>query len=253
MNNPGMTEVLYSIILVIISIAISKFWKIEVEKDIAIGSLRSFIQLVAVGYALNFIFDLQSIWMIIVALMIMILVGAQAASSKVKVIKTPFLLISIAMLFGSFITIGMMASLKIIVFEARYIIPLGGMIIGNSMNAAALSVNRITSDIISNKLAVETSLSLGKSWRISSSKYIRAAVTTGMISILNSMKTVGLVALPGAMTGMILAGADPLDAVLLQIIVMNMLLFACAITSVFVVELTVRQLFTINHQLKIAE
>ncbi len=64
------------------------------------------------------------------------------------------------------------------------------------------------------------------------------------------MKTVGLVALPGAMTGMILAGADPLDAVLLQIIVMYMILMAVAVTSVVVVELTVRQLFTPNHQLK---
>ncbi len=96
-----------------------------------------------------------------------------------------------------------MALLKIITFEARYIIPLGGMVIGNSMNAAALSINRITSDILSNKLPIETALSLGKSWRVSSALYIRNAVTTGMISILNSMKTVGLVALPGAMTGMI--------------------------------------------------
>ncbi len=76
MNNPGMTEVLFSLIMVAISIAISRFWKIEVEKDIAIGSIRSFIQLVAVGYALNFIFDLESIWLIIATLLIMSLVGA---------------------------------------------------------------------------------------------------------------------------------------------------------------------------------
>ena len=71
-----------------------------------------------------------------------------------------------------------------------------------------------------------------------------------MIAIVNNMKTVGLVALPGAMTGMILAGADPLDAVFLQIIVMYMILMAVAVTSVVVVELTVHQLFTPNHQLK---
>jgi len=250
MNNPGMTEVLLSLILVAISIAISRFWKINVEKDIAIGSVRSFVQLVAVGYALNFIFDLESIWLIIATLLVMSLVGAQAASSRVTKIKSPFVLISFSILFGSFVTIGLMALLKIITFEARYIIPLGGMVIGNSMNAAALSINRITSDIHSNKLPIETALSLGKSWRESSALYIRNSSTTGMIAILNNMKTVGLVALPGAMTGMILAGADPLDAVFLQIIVMYMILMAVAVTSVVVVELTVHQLFTPNHQLK---
>lgn len=250
MNNPGITEVLFSLILVAISISISRFWKIEVEKDIAIGSIRSFIQLIAVGYALNFIFDLHSLWMIIATLVVMALVGAQAAMNRVKKINSPFLLISCSMMFGSFFTIGLMAVLHIITFEARYIIPLGGMVIGNSMNAAALSINRITSDIHSNRHAVETALSLGKSWRTASLMYFRNAVTTGMIAILNNMKTVGLVALPGAMTGMILAGADPLDAVLLQIIVMYMILTSNLVTSVVVVELTVRQLFTPNHQLK---
>jgi len=250
MNSPGMTEVLLSLVLVAISLAVSRFWKIDLEKDIAIGSIRSFIQLIAVGYALNFIFDLESLWLILATLLVMALVGAQAASSKVKEIKSPFLLILCSILFGSFVTIGLMAVLKIISFDARYIIPLGGMIIGNSMNAAALSINRITSDIPSNRLAVETGLSLGKTWRVATASYIKASVTTGMISILNSMKTVGLVALPGAMTGMILAGADPLDAVLLQIIVMYMILMAVALTSVTVTELTVRQLFTTDHQMK---
>ncbi len=188
--------------------------------------------------------------MILGTLLIMILVGAQAASSKVVNIKSPFLLIILSMLFGSFVTIGLMAVLQIISFEARYIIPLGGMIIGNSMNASALAINRISSDIRSNRHAVETALALGKSWRSASSKYFREAVVTGMIAILNSMKTVGLVALPGAMTGMILAGADPLDAVLLQIIVMYMILMAVAVTSVVIVDLTIRQFFTQNHQMK---
>lgn len=250
MNNPGMTEVLFSLIMVLIVLAISRFWKIDAEKDIAIGTIRSFVQLIAVGYALNFIFDLESIWMIIATLLIMSLVGAQAASGRVKKINSPFILISFSILFGSFLTIGLMAALQIITFEARYIIPLGGMVIGNSMNAAALSINRISSDILSNRHAVETALSLGKNWRSASAVYFRAAVTTGMISILNTMKTVGLVVLPGAMTGMILAGADPLDAVLLQIIVMYMILMANAVTSVVVVELTVRQLFTQNQQMK---
>ena len=250
MTAPGYTEVFLSLLLVGFAIGISRFWKLDVAKDMALGSVRAFIQLVAVGYALNFIFDMKSVWLILLAIVIMIVVGAQTASSKVKNIKGSFTLVLFAMSSGSLLTIGLMIAFDIISFEARYVIPLSGMIIGNSMNASALTIDRICSDVTSNKLALETSLALGKSWRAASKKYIKASTVTGMISIINAMKTIGIVALPGAMTGMILAGADPLDAVLLQIIVMYMLLFAVAVTSVLTVEMTVRRFFTANDQLK---
>jgi putative ABC transport system permease protein len=250
MNNPGFTEVFLSLLLVALSIGIARYWKIPVAKDMALGSVRAFVQLVAVGYALNFIFDLQNNWLIVAALLIMISVGAQAASSRVKKIENSFWIVFVSMLAGSAITIALMVAFQIVSFEARYIIPLGGMIIGNSMNSSALTIERIASDIESNQLGIETSLALGKSWRYAVRKYIRDSATAGMLSILNFMKTVGIVALPGAMTGMILAGADPLEAVLLQIIVAYMLLSAVAITSVATVELTIRKFFTPAHQLK---
>jgi putative ABC transport system permease protein len=251
MTSPGYLEVFLSLILVALSIIISRVWKIPVAKDLAFGSVRAFIQLVAVGYALEVIFDLQSAWLIILAILIMIVVGAQAASSRVKKVDKAFLVTLSSMLIGSLVTIGLMLAFKIISFEAKYIIPLGGMIIGNSMNASALTIDRLYSDIISNRPALESSLALGKSWRESSAKYIRNSATAGMISILNFMKTVGIVALPGAMTGMILAGAKPLDAVLLQIIVAYMLMMSVVLTSVVTVEITIRKFFNRCHQLTV--
>lgn len=250
MNNPGFTEVFLSLLLVALSIGIAKYWKIPVAKDMAIGSVRAFVQLVAVGYALQFIFGLKNDWLVVAALLVMILVGAQAGSSRVKKIENSFWIVFVSMLAGSAITIALMIAFQIVSFEARYIIPLGGMIIGNSMNSSALTIERIASDISNNQLGIETSLALGKSWRYAVRKYIRDSATAGMLSILNFMKTVGIVALPGAMTGMILAGADPLEAVLLQIIVAYMLLSAVAITSVATVELTIRKFFTPAHQLR---
>jgi len=250
MNTPGFTEVFISLILVVLAIVITRYWRIPTAKDMALGSVRAFIQLVAVGYALKYIFDLQSIPLIMLTLLVMIIVGAQAASSRVKKLKGAFLLTFTAILTGSVVTMALMVLFKIISLEARYIIPLGGMIIGNSMNASALTIDRLASDIRSNHLAIETSLSLGKSWRTASIKYTRNAATAGMISVLNFMKTVGIVVLPGAMTGMILAGAEPFEAVLLQIIVAYMLLSAVTITSIVSVELTVRKFFTSFHQLR---
>lgn len=249
MNTPGFTEVFISFILVVVAVIIGRFWKLPVTKDISIGSVRAFIQLVAVGYALQYIFALESIWMILLTYLVMLTVGAQAGSSRVKNIKGSFTISFIAMLIGAFITLGSMLLFRIIELEARYIIPLGGMLIGNCMNVCALSIDRLGSDVKNNRQAVETSLALGKSWRIASSKYIKSAITTGMLSVMNFMKTVGIVALPGAMTGMILAGADPLKAVLIQIIVVYMLLMAVTLTSVVAVELTVRRFFSKDHQL----
>ncbi len=250
MKSAGITEVLLALILVIISIGVAKWWRIPVAKDMALGSVRTFVQLIAVGYALELIFDLESLWLIALAILIMMTVGAHAASSRIKRSEGVFPVTFAAMIVGSLFTLAAMLLLDIIPLEARYVIPLAGMIISNSMNASALAIDRLVSDIKGNRPAIETALSLGKSWRVASARFQRDAATTGMISILNFMKTVGIVALPGAMTGMILGGAEPLEAVLLQVIVAYMLLSSVTITSVVSVELTVRKFFTPFHQLR---
>jgi putative ABC transport system permease protein len=179
----------------------------------------------------------------------MITVGAHAASGRVKGLKRAFPITFFAMLISSAVTLAVMLGLGIVPLEARFVIPLAGMIIGNAMNAAALTASRIVADLKAHALAVETALALGKSWREASRTYQREAATAGMLSMLNFMKTVGIVALPGAMTGMILAGAEPMQAVLFQFIVGAMLLGAVSITSVVALELTVRRFFSTEHQL----
>lgn len=245
----GYTQILLSLLMIAIALGVTFWWRIPVQKDMAWGSVRAFVQLIAVGYALKFIFDLKSLWLIFGAILIMITVGAYTATNKVKFLKGAFLITFSAIAAGSTVTLGLMLLLGIVTLDAQYVIPLAGMIVGNSMNAAALTTNRIGSDLKQNTLAIETSLALGYTWREASRPYQREAATAGMISMLNFLKTVGIVALPGAMTGMILAGAEPLQAVLLQFIVGAMLLCAVSITSILALELTVRKFFTSQHQL----
>ena len=250
MSGPTFVQVALALVLVVIAIIVSRYWKLGLTKDMSVGTVRSFIQLVAVGYALEFIFDLDTWWMITATILIMMTIGAYTSVDRVKNIGRAFPIAWFAMGAGSLITIAVMVAVDIIPFNSRYVIPLGGMIISNAMNASALAMTRLTSDIRNNALAIETSLALGKSWREASRGFQREAATAGMLSILNFMKTVGIVALPGAMTGMILGGAEPLEAVLLQIIVAYMLLSAVTITSIVAVELTIRRFFTSHHQLK---
>lgn len=249
-SGPTFVQVALALVLVVIAIIVSRYWKLGLTKDMSVGTVRSFIQLVAVGYALEFIFDLDTWWMITATILIMMTIGAYTSVDRVRNIGRAFPIAWFAMGAGSLITIAVMVAVDIIPFNSRYVIPLGGMIISNAMNASALAMTRLTSDIRTNALAIETSLALGKSWREASRGFQREAATAGMLSILNFMKTVGIVALPGAMTGMILGGAEPLEAVLLQIIVAYMLLSAVTITSIVAVELTIRRFFTGHHQLK---
>ena len=243
-------NVLISLILAAVALGIGFFWKIPVQKNMTVGIIRSFIQLIAVGYALKYVFDLESKLLITAVIIVMIVVAAHAARSLTKKVQGAFTISFVSIGVGSLVTLSLMLLLKIINFEARFIIPLSGMIISNAMNAASLAINRISSDIGSNRLAIETALSLGKNKRESCSSFQKNAMVAGMTSILNFLKTVGIVALPGAMTGMILAGASPVEAVLWQLIVAYMLLSSVTISSIIAVELTMMRYFTPYHQLK---
>ncbi len=248
MIQTGYFQVLMAVVLAALAFVLARWKSIPVEKEIGFGTVRSFVQLIAVGYALEFIFDSDSTWLVVLAVAVMLLVGAYTAGQRAEHFKNGFPIALIALAAGSLVTLGLMLALKIISTDARYIIPLAGMIISNSMNGSAIAFNRIGSDLKSNRLAIETSLSLGKSWKEASRKYYRDAVKAGMISILNFMKTAGIVALPGAMTGMILAGVSPLTAVLIQIIVAYMLLSSVTIAAIISVELAIRRFFNAAEQ-----
>ncbi|UCD18280.1 MAG: iron export ABC transporter permease subunit FetB [Candidatus Zixiibacteriota bacterium] len=248
MIETGYAQVLAAVLLAVLAIVLAKIKSIPVEKEIAFGTVRSFVQLVAVGYALEFIFSSRSFWLVMLSVGVMIMVGAHTAANRARHFRGGFIIAFVSMTAASLVTLGVMLALDIIRTEARYIIPLAGMIISNSMNASAVTFDRIGSDLKSNRLAVETALALGKTWRQASMRFYRDAVRAGMISILNFMKTVGIVALPGAMTGMILAGASPLEAVLIQVVVAYMLISAVTIASIIAGEMAVRRFFNAAEQ-----
>ncbi|MBN2225984.1 MAG: iron export ABC transporter permease subunit FetB [candidate division Zixibacteria bacterium] len=248
MIETGYMQVLAAAALAVLAIVLAKVKAIPVGKEIAFGTVRSFVQLVAVGYALEFIFNTKSFWLVALSVAVMTVVGAYTAAQRAKHFTGGFFIALISISAGSLVTLGLMLALRIITPEARYIIPLAGMIISNTMNAGAVTFDRISSDLKDHRLAVETALALGKTWRQASLRFYRNAVKAGMISILNFMKTVGIVALPGAMTGMILAGASPLEAVLIQVIVGYMLISSVSIASILAGEMAIRRFFNAAEQ-----
>lgn len=133
--------------------------------------------------------------------------------------------------------------------EARTVVPLAGMMIGNSMVATVLAGRRVVGELRDNRREVEARLALGHPWRDAARPYVRAGLREALLPQIEQTKAVGLVILPGAMTGLILAGVDAVDAVQIQLAVMYLILGSVA-TSVTVVGLGLtRRLFTPDHRL----
>jgi putative ABC transport system permease protein len=242
-------RILGALVLVGLAVAISRWQKVELEKDMLVAVARSFVQLVAIGYALNFIFDSQSLAWIAIVVGVMILVAGMTAGRRGKNVPHSRLVATISITAGAVLTLGLLVLLQVFPFGPRYIIPIAGMIVGNSMNVCSLVMARLRDDLRSQRAQVEAALALGATSRQAGRNQLRRALTTGMTPMVDNTKTVGLISLPGAMTGMILAGASPLEAVQLQIIVMYMLIGAVAFSGLTAAFLTYYQFFTRAHQL----
>ena len=134
-------------------------------------------------------------------------------------------------------------------YSPQYLIPLAGMMLGNSMNTAALTGERLVSLIEQNRLAVETHLCLGATPKQAIATHRRDAIRIGLIPILNQMLVVGLVSLPGMFTGQVLAGAEPLNAASYQILILFASAFSNLLAALWVTEGVFRRCFNTSAQL----
>ena len=175
------------------------------------------------------------------------------AGSRAKGIPHGGWLATAAIVVAGVLTLGVLIVLQVFPFTPRYIIPIAGMIIGNSMVVTGLVMSSLRDALMQQRLEVETALALGATPKQAAAGQLRRALATGMTPIIDNTKTVGLVALPGAMTGMLIAGAEPLAAVQLQIIVMYMLVGASAVAGLTAAYLCFRQFFSGSQQLQIPQ
>jgi putative ABC transport system permease protein len=247
-----LTRIAASMVFVLIAAGISRWQQTDLEKDLVISTVRSFVQLVAIGFALELIFEQDHPAWTVLLLVVMIVIAARTTADRAKKTPRAMTISVLSISLGSALTIGVLVGLRVFDFTPQNIIPIGGMVIGNAMTVATLVITRFTSDLYDQRNAIESMLALGADSRRASLPQFRRNLQSAMIPIIDTTKTVGLIKLPGAMTGMILAGASPLEAVQLQIIVMYMLVGAAIFTSLSAAYLTYRQFFTPAQQLQIA-
>jgi putative ABC transport system permease protein len=243
-------EVAGSLALVAIAAAVSLWRRADVEQDLGLAVLRSFLQLTAVGYVIQAIFDTDSLWLVVGLLLVMVGFGSVTARSRARGVPRVLGPIVLALGAAAAVTLGLVLALGVFEAEPRYLVPVGGMVIGNSMTAAAVALNRLADEVRSQANRIEAVLALGATSRQAAAGLVTSSLRSGLIPLIDSTKTTGVVFFPGTMVGMLVAGAEPVDAVRLQLILLWTLLGAVAMAALVAVSLGYRGFFTPAHQLR---
>ena len=243
-----------SFVYVVAVIAIIRIMGIPREQQILVSSLRMTVQLVAAGYVLIWLFDNATIWLILLVLLVMETFAVYNAIKRTNMSLSP----AIKRLIAIALPAGTLASLVVFLVgvvggdawrNPQYVVPLAGMIIGNAMTGVTLAVVRVVDGIRTQRAAIETALMLGATPRVATRQIVRDAFDAAILPTINSMVGMGIVILPGMMTGQILSGTSPLLAVKYQIAIMFGILGSVAFSVLIFAEWGYRTFFNAEAQL----
>jgi putative ABC transport system permease protein len=248
--SPSLGHVAAALVLVALAAAVSWWQRTGQAEDIGIAVVRSFLQLSAVGFVIRAIFESDSL--AFVAALLVGMVGFATFTARRRAAGVPGALapIAVGLAVGAAATIGLVVAVGIFEPDARSLVPVGGMVIGNAMTATAVALNRLGDEMRASASEVEAALALGASAGQASAPLVRRSLRSGLIPLVDQTKTTGVVFFPGTMVGMLLAGAEPFDAVRLQLILLYVLLGAVAMSSLLAVSLAQRRFFTDAERLR---
>lgn len=243
-------------LLVAVAIAVSRVGRLGLERDLGLGAVRAAAQLIAIGYALRLVFAADDPWVVLVVVLVMWTVAAWTSTRRLKTGPHPRVLAPRA-----FVAIGLGAAVALVPvlafvvtprpwFEARYVIPIGGMMLSSAMNVVAQVFERLFASASADAPVLEQALALGATPSQALAPYVRAALRAALIPTINGLVTVGLVALPGMMTGQILSGTAPEQAVRYQVVVMYQLVAVAAVSGIAAAAFARRLIFNDAEQLR---
>ncbi|ANT64893.1 MULTISPECIES: ABC transporter permease [Prosthecochloris] len=246
-------QLLFGLLFILVAQVTSFIQHLGLNRDITIGTIRTFAQLFLMGYVLTFIFRAENQWLTLAVFLVMIVSAVFIIRGRVKEKSIPYILPTFATMFASYLGTAFFVSAVVVSvdpwWDPRYFLPLGGMVIGNSMSALAIAIERLFNELRQQRNLVETRLCLGANYREASAEMLRTAISSGMIPSINAMMGVGLVFIPGMMAGQILAGTDPLQAIRYQIAIMMMLVGSTAMTSFVTITIVRKRCFGRGEEL----
>lgn len=219
-----------------------------VEKPLVVATLRTYLQLAALGFVLRWVFGIDSPWLVLGILVFMMAAAAHTITRRAPDAPPGVFASSLfAMLLTGFTVTFAVTGLIVQVepwYLPRYVIPIAGMVLGNSMTGIALALERAFADMDARSGEILALVALGATPWEAAGDSVRVAIRAGLIPTINSMAAAGVVFIPGMMTGQILAGADPVAATGYQIVVMLMVSAATALGSVLAVLLSYHRRFS---------
>ena len=246
-------QLLLGLLFILLAQISSFVFHLGLNRDIAIGTVRTFAQLFLMGFVLTYILETERMLLVVGVFLVMVVSAIFIIKGRVAEKQVSYLLPTFLTMLVSYFATAMFVSGLIIGsspwWEPRYFLAGGGMVIGNSMSALAISLERFFRDLRQQRDQIEMQLSLGAGYREASAEIFRNSVKAGMIPSINAMMGVGLVFIPGMMSGQILAGIDPMIAIRYQIVVMLMLVGATALSSVTIMLLIRKRCFGSGEEL----
>lgn len=257
MNGPielGPMELGLAAILLLAHGGLSVALRLGLERRLLVAATRTVVQLLIMGWLLLPVFRAESLWLVLVVCTGMILL---AARESVRRVSRGYPGIQLAAVVAMFVAGGSTALLATGVilgvepwWSPRYLIPLLGMVLGNALNGVSLGLDRCLAELDEGRGRIEALLALGATRWEASRSVAADAVRTGLVPILNAMSAVGLVTIPGMMTGQILGGTPPAQAARYQILIMFLIAFATALGTGLSVYLALYALFDDEHRLR---
>ncbi|GAB4585650.1 ABC transporter permease [Nocardia sp. IFM 10818] len=240
-----------SLALIAVAAAVSLWQRLGLERQIVWSAARALVQLLLVGAALTLLLEpgrsVAWSWLWVAA---MVAYAGDVARRRAPEVPRVMPLAIVAFAAAATVTLGVVFGFRVLPLEARTLVPIAGMMVGNSMTATVLAARRLVDELRDKRDEVEARLALGHPSTRAATPYVRAALRSALTPQIETTKATGLVFLPGAMTGLILAGVPPVQAVLLQAVVMFLILASVATTTVVVTLGLVRRVFTTDHRLR---
>jgi putative ABC transport system permease protein len=250
-------DVAIAAVLVLLNGALSFGLQLGLERQILVAALRTLVQLTLVGLVLKTLFALASPWLTLLAVAVMILAATTEVASRQEQHFRSWWNFGLGA--GAITMATVLAALFTLTthirpspwYDPRYSIPLVGIVLGNVMNAVSLGLNGMLTAAVRERAAVEAQLALGASRFVALKPFIRRSLRAGLIPIVNQMSAAGLITLPGMMTGQILAGMDPTDAVKYQILTLFLLAGGAGIGVLGAVYASAWRLTDERHRLRL--
>jgi len=244
----GWPQLLLASVFVLVTGVLALWMQLGVTKDLAIATVRTYVQLLALGLVLGWVFAFNRWWAVVGILGLMTVAAARIIVKRAPDAPSGLFLAAVVSMAVTGITVTFAVTGLVIGadpwYDPRTVIPIAGMVLGNSMTGIALSLERVFADMDARSDEILAMSALGASAWEASHPSVRSALRAGLIPAINSMAAAGIVFIPGMMTGQILAGADPLEATKYQIVVMLMVAAAEIIGAVLAVLLSYRRRYT---------